>query len=241
MSNYEEIAKPAGKTQAAEVAPVRDRRQDPVPAVKILMGLNIGVYAVGLALGLSPVIQAHAALFPSEVLQGRQLWSVFTYMFLHGGTTHLVMNMLGLMLIGREIEFVLKRRRFFVMYFISGLAGGFGYIVMAALLGNTAPCVGASGAISGVLGALVALYPNQRLYIIFLPWFPMRAWVLGLVLVTVHLFFMFTPYGGRVAYDVHLFGGFAGYLYCLILARKMRRRRSLGGMPAPRPAPAPSP
>ena len=91
------------------------------------------------------------------------------------------------------------------------------------LFGSAFPCVGASGAIMGLLGAIVAIYP-QRIYVLLPLMIPMRAAVLAVMLCLSHIFFILTPYGGHVAYDVHLFGGFMGFAYASVLSRAHRSR-----------------
>ncbi len=193
-------------------------------AVAVLVVLNVLVYVAQFYGGQLIWFLEHLVLRRDKVLAGEQVWTIFTYMFLHGSMAHIVMNMLGLWLLGVEVERSVGAKQFVGLFLLSGLIGGVGFLPGALWSDPTASCVGASGAVAGVLGAVVGLFPNRRLYIVFVPWFPMRAWVLAVVLATIHVFFMFTPYGGPVAYDVHLFGGLVGYFYALVLVRGMKQR-----------------
>lgn len=152
-------------------------------------------------------------LFPRAVLEDGALWTPFTHMFLHGNGMHLGVNMLGLFLLGPDLERTFGTVSFLCLYLLSGLLGGVGYMLISyGLLGQVHPVVGASGAIMGILGAIVAIYP-QRVYVILPLMIPLRASTLAVLMLTAHVFFMFTPYGGRVAYDVHLYGGLTGFAF----------------------------
>lgn len=163
------------------------------------------------------------ALWP-DVFQTSDFWRLLSYGFLHGNLVHLGMNMAGLLLLGSELERMLGWRRFLLLYVLSMVAGGLGFVFWQTFMnaGVSISCVGASGAISGVLGAVVALFPRRDLVFVFLPMVPFRAWVFAVNLALVHVFFMLTPYGGNVAYDVHLAGGLSGFLLAKIWAMRQR-------------------
>ena len=108
--------------------------------------------------------------------------SVLTAMFLHGGWLHLAGNMLFLFVFGNNVEDRLGRLRFLVFYLLCGYAATYGFSLFFA--GSSQPLVGASGAIAGVLGAYLVLFPRARVWslLTFLFFLPMRlpAWlVLG--------------------------------------------------------------
>ena len=142
-------------------------------------------------------------------------WQLITYQFIHQGFGHLLANMLGLYFLGPETERALGTNRFFALYFLSGVLGGLGW----SLLSPYGSCVGASGAIFGILGAYAALYPNREMILIFLPFVPIKAWLFVLLLGAYE--FMHTlsvGAGGHVANAAHLGGGIAGYIYALVVA-----------------------
>jgi membrane associated rhomboid family serine protease len=93
---------------------------------------------------------------------GRQFSHLITSMFLHGSWMHLIGNMWFLWLFGNNIEDSMTRPRFAAFYLICGLAAAFTQV--AANAGSNVPMVGASGAISGVMGAYLILYPRVRVY-----------------------------------------------------------------------------
>ncbi|MBA4348992.1 MAG: rhomboid family intramembrane serine protease [Thermodesulfovibrio sp.] len=88
--------------------------------------------------------------------------SIFTSMFLHGGIFHLAGNMLYLWIFGDNIEDSLGHARFLLFYLFSGIAAV--YIHSVSDPGSTIPMIGASGAVSGVLGAYMLLFPRARVY-----------------------------------------------------------------------------
>src|SRR5512144_941182 len=93
---------------------------------------------------------------------GRQTSNLLTSMFLHGGWMHLIGNMWFLWLFGNNIEDSMTRPRFLVFYLLCGLAAAL--LQVAFEPDSAAPMVGASGAISGVMGAYLVLYPRVRVY-----------------------------------------------------------------------------
>ena len=98
-------------------------------------------------------------------------------MFLHGGWMHLLGNCLFLWVFGNNVEDSMGRVRFLVFYLVCGLAAAFTHVMMDP--GSPVPTVGASGAISGVMGAYLLLYPRVRVRMFFPPFFfiPLPAWL----------------------------------------------------------------
>ncbi|MEW2131320.1 rhomboid family intramembrane serine protease [Streptomyces sp. NPDC005435] len=143
--------------------------------------------------------------------------SVFTSMFLHGGWLHLLGNMLFLLIFGNNVEDRMGHVRYLLFYVVCGYAAGYGFALLNA--DSTDPLIGASGAIAGVLGAYLVLYPKARVWVLvpFLVFLPLRlpAWlVLGF------WFGLQAAYssghgvsgGGTVAYMAHVVGFVAGML-----------------------------
>jgi len=100
----------------------------------------------------------------------RELFTIFTSMFLHGGWLHLIGNMLYLWIFGNNIEDRLGRLPFILFYLAGGVAAAISQVLIAP--GSTVPVIGASGAIAAVLGAYLVLYPRARiLSLVFLGFF----------------------------------------------------------------------
>ncbi len=156
-------------------------------------------------------------------------WQIFTYMFLHdtGLILHLAFNMLGLYFLGPEVERGAGPRHFLVIFFLSGVMGGLGWVMLSPHL-----CIGASGAVMGVIGAFVALYPNERLTIIFFPFYSFRAWMLAAAFIIIELLLMIIRPDSHIAHGVHVGGLITGFIYSLLFVKARRKfRPSRGATP----------
>ncbi|MET7429464.1 rhomboid family intramembrane serine protease [Streptomyces flaveolus] len=143
--------------------------------------------------------------------------SVFTAIFLHGGWLHLLGNMLFLLIFGNNVEDRMGHIRYFLFYVVCGYAAGYGFALLNA--SSSDPLIGASGAIAGVLGAYLVLYPKARVWVLvpFLVFLPLRlpAWlVLGFWfgLQAVYSSGHGVSGAGTVAYAAHVVGFVAGML-----------------------------
>jgi membrane associated rhomboid family serine protease len=141
--------------------------------------------------------------------------SVLTAMFLHGGWLHLLGNMLFLYVFGNNVEDRLGRLRYLLFYLGCGYAATYGFSLFQA--GSTQPLVGASGAIAGVLGAYLVLFPRAKVWslLTFFFFLPVRlpAWlVLGGWFVLQYLYFRGAGLaaGSGVAYGAHVVGFLVG-------------------------------
>ena len=191
--------------------------------------------------GLSGAL-AGWALVPAELTQGLNsptngtlgppaLATLFTSMFLHGGILHLLGNMLFLIIFGNNIEDALGRAKYLGFYLVCGVAAALTQVMASP--GSNVPVLGASGAIAGVLGAYLVLYPNAKVNsLVFLAIFLTRvnlpAWLLlGFWLVS-QFFNQITGAmvqggdRGGVAYLAHIGGFVAGMLLVKILGGKSK-------------------
>jgi membrane associated rhomboid family serine protease len=191
------------------------------PVVKALLAANIGVYLVSLLAGWEP---ARAfGLIPAELLPLR-LYTLVTYMFLHGGFLHLLFNMFGLWMFGSALEFAWGSREFTRYYFICGIGGGIVQTLFS--WGSGIPIIGASAAIYGILLAYGMLWPEQEVYLYGI--FAVKMKYLVGFLVVVSLFMGFGSAGSPVAHFAHLGGMLFGFLYLKLdwrrgsVARKVR-------------------
>lgn len=152
--------------------------------------------------------------------------SFFTSMFLHGDLFHLLGNMLFLWVFADNVEDRMGRGRFLIFYLICGLAAALAQI--AALPSSRVPMVGASGAISGVLGAYMLLFPHARVLTV-IPIFIFLHFIRLPALVVLGMWFLFQvlysvwsdPSRGGVAWYAHIGGFVAG----LVLLRLFLPRR----------------
>ena len=138
-------------------------------ASKILVSINFSIYVLQSISGKEDVFFRLFGLVPSTFVSDLMLWQPFTYMFLHApfyssvGISHILLNMLGLWVFGRELEQAWGKTHFLKYYFITGI--GSGLITYLFQMGSDSPVIGASGAVYGVLLAYGVSYPNRMLYI----------------------------------------------------------------------------
>jgi len=176
-------------------------------------------------------ISVRYGLIPYEVLHGNRLSTFFTSMFLHADLIHLGGNMLFLYIFGDNVEDTFGHMRYLVFYFLSGIAASLAHILFVFnSLESVIPTIGASGAISGVMGAYLVLFPRSRvLTLVLLYWISIVAIpaviFLGLWFVFQFLYGTLTV-GGGVAYWAHI-GGFVAGLFFGAIWRGRRRKRDL--------------
>jgi membrane associated rhomboid family serine protease len=159
--------------------------------------------------------------------QGSQIFHVITSMFLHGSWMHLLGNMWFLWLFGNNIEDSMTRPRFIVFYLLCGLAAALLQVITQPE--SAVPMVGASGAISGVMGAYLVLYPHVRVFT-FLPLgffftsFALPAWMMLVYWFFLQLTGVLTQVGatGGVAFWAHVGGFVAGVVGVKLFARRDR-------------------
>jgi membrane associated rhomboid family serine protease len=163
-----------------------------------------------------PTAQGPACVVARPGYRKIPVLSVLTAMFVHAGWLHLLGNMLFLAVFGNNVEDRFRRIPYLIFYLACGYIAAYGFAFVHP--SSTAPLVGASGAIAGVLGAYLALYPRARVWSLvpFLFFIPLRtpAWlVLGLWFVLQWAYSVGGIAGtGGVAYVAHVFGFVAGLL-----------------------------
>jgi membrane associated rhomboid family serine protease len=163
---------------------------------------------------------------------GRQYMNVLTSMFLHGSWMHLLGNMWFLWLFGNNIEDSMTRPRFVAFYLLTGLGAALAQIV--ADPASAIPMVGASGAISGVMGAYLVLFPRVRVFTLvplgfFITSIALPAWVMLIYWGVLQIFGGVTSIvaqeqGGGVAFWAHVGGFIAGVVFVKIFERSDRVR-----------------
>ncbi len=141
----------------------RPRRFPFVTAAVIL--LNALVFVMELNGGEDFVKQW--SVIPADIVAGKNLITIMTSMFMHGGWLHIIGNMIFLKAFGPEIEDAMGRFRYLAFYLLSGVAASLAQILAQPASG--VPNLGASGAIAGVMGAFLITYPTDRIRTLF--WF----------------------------------------------------------------------
>lgn len=132
----------------------------------ILANVLIFLYEISLPSELSPVFIEHYGAIPIEVLSGTDLYTMLTSMFLHGGWMHLIGNMLFLWVFADNIEAIIGTFNFIVFYIIGGLVASAVHIFFNPY--SNIPMVGASGAISAVMGAYLIMFPASKIKVLVL-------------------------------------------------------------------------
>jgi membrane associated rhomboid family serine protease len=164
--------------------------------------------------------------------------SVLSAMFLHGGWLHILGNMLFLWVFGNNVEDRIGRVRYLLFYLVCGYVAAYGFALTQPNSRET--LVGASGAIAGVLGAYIVLYPRARVtslvpFLFFLP-AQLPAWVvLGSWFVLQWLYFQGAglAQGSNVAYFAHVAGFLAGVVLIILLGGLNKERRPPPSWPPP--------
>jgi membrane associated rhomboid family serine protease len=166
-------------------------------------------------------ITLYLGLVPILVWKKYFLWQLATYIFLHGGFTHILFNLFALWMFGRELENFWGSRKFLFYFFFCGIGAGICTVVFSPY--QFIPVIGASGAIYGILLAFGWLFPNRPIYIYFL--FPVPAKFLVIIYGLIELYASMEGTGGGIAHLTHLGGLLFGILYMAypVIRQKIRR------------------
>jgi membrane associated rhomboid family serine protease len=202
-------------------------------AVTGLILTNVLVFFLELANGPDWALQY--ALVPAAVVNGQQLWTIFTSMFIHAGWLHLIGNMIYLGVFGWDLEkYHMGSLRFLIFYFLCGL--GATALQVAVDPSLDIPNLGASGAIAGVLAGFLLVFPHDNILTIFLVPIPIPVRLSALILIIFWFLFqlvsgvlsMGSLDTGGVAYFAHV-GGFATGLVLVKLFGQPEPRGRWGG------------
>jgi membrane associated rhomboid family serine protease len=201
-----------------------------------LIALNVAIFLFEVSMGeaVEDFIRIYGAV-PKEILTGQDvppagpspLWiQLLTSMFLHGGWLHLIGNMAYLRVFGDDIEDALGRGRYLLFYLGTGVVASLVHIYLSGP-GDTTPSVGASGAISGVLGAYLILFPRRQVHVLLPGLFFYTAQVSALVMLGIWFLLQFlsgfaaltegTVQTGGVAVWAHIGGFIAGAVVAILL------------------------
>jgi membrane associated rhomboid family serine protease len=203
-----------------------------ITVVFIILNIFVFLYQVSLAddavesfigaFSLVPERLFHAGtVLPGPVPVGV---TIFTSQFLHGGLFHLIGNMLYLWIFGNNVEDAMGRFRFIVFYLLCGALAAMTHAFMNPQ--SNIPMIGASGAISGILGAYVLLFPKARVLTLFTLGFFVRLievpaiMVLGFWFVFQFLNALVAQSASGVAWYAHIGGFLAGLVLIILFKRK---------------------
>ena len=192
---------------------------------------SVGAQQAVYAFGLVPAVLTGREVLPLDIAVIPAWATILTSMFMHGGFWHLAGNMLYLWIFGNNVEDAMGHARFFIFYVLCGVAAVFAQVLPNP--GSIIPMVGASGAISGVLGAYMLLYPRARVLlglplgflIVELGRFP-AVWVLAIwFLMQLFMGGLSLTHppgaeGGGIAFGAHAGGFVAGLLLVTLFKRR---------------------
>jgi len=195
--------------------PFNDRNSYDV--VYWLIGINVLIFAATQFLGenVRHMLVLRLSMIPLLIMREGQVWTFFTYMFMHANISHIFFNMFGLFIFGIQIERQMGSKEFLLFYFVTGtLAGIFSFIVYYFTGSFVVALMGASGALYAVQLAYAVFFPNNIIYL----WgiLPLRAPIMVLGFTALSLFFVVTGGGGNVAHLTHLAGFAFGWLFFVI-------------------------
>ena len=208
--------------------PIRDHnpsRTTPV-ITYLLLFINVAVFALMFTLTPESVeeFMFRYALIPSEIVNGQDLYTLLTSMFLHGSIGHIIGNMLFLHIFGDNLEDTLGHIKYLLFYVLSGLVASMLQIVVDP--SSNIPNLGASGAIAGLMGGYLILFPSHRIDVL-VPFagFLNRTTVPAFTMLFYWIIFQFfsgfgqlaAPGTGGVAYFAHIGGFVAGVVLVKIL------------------------
>ena len=189
------------------------------PVVKNLMIIMGMVFL--LQMFVSGWFDLYFGLVPVLVWKKYFLWQLVTYIFLHGGFSHIFFNLLALFMFGGELENYWGSRKFLFYFFFCGVGAGICTVIFSPY--QFVPTIGASGAIYGLLLAFGWLFPNRPILIYFLLPIPAKYFVI--IFGLIEFFSSMGGAGGGVAHLTHLGGLLFGLLYMGYPAIRQKLRR----------------
>lgn len=207
--------------------PVQDFRPTKIfPVVTyVIIAVNVLVFLLEIFLETTENLEwfyYNFAIIPANIVEGKQLYTLITAMFMHGGYAHIFGNMLYLHIFGNNVEDSMGSKRFIMFYLVCGLVASFMQIFIDPA--STIPNLGASGAIAGVLGGYLIMYPTDRIgTLLGYTYVRVPAFFVLLFWFVLQLFSGFLSLGdtstGGIAFFAHI-GGFVAGLILIFLFRK---------------------
>ena len=180
-----------------------------------LIALNVLLFILEIVIGPYPIVQNNEVVNEVVLFLGlntaqlsQQPWTIISSMFVHGGFTHILFNMISLYFLGSFFLRAVGEKSFLAIFFLGGLAGN----ILFVLLAPFSIGIGASGAIFALGGALAVIVPRVPVFILFIP-VPIPLWVAIIIFFSLS----FLP---RIAWQAHLGGLLLGLVAGLIFRRR---------------------
>ncbi len=174
-------------------------------AIKILIGVNAALFFFDALLSLN--LSSLFGLSPKTVIP--MIWQPFSYLFIHGGVWHLLINMLVLWMFGSELESIWGKSQFIKYYLITGVGSGLVWLLFNLSHSNMI-LIGASGAIYGILLAYGMMFPNRTVLLYFVVPVKVKWFVL---FIGVLAFYSSLGAHSNISHLTHLSGMIIGYFY----------------------------
>jgi len=212
--------------------PLRDeatRTKKPPYLTIFLIVINVFLFLITyFSPDFERIVQEYGTV-PSEILRGGNLSTLLTSMFLHAGFLHLIGNMWFLWLFGDNVEHHLGKIKFIIFYLLAGIIASLIHVFTAPAEHLNIPTIGASGAISGLLGGYVILFPKNKIRAFMMLYFrPLIFDVPAFFYVGIWFLYQLLYMTGptSIAYMAHIGGFLAGALLILLVRRKTKKGQS---------------
>lgn len=209
-------------------APQKKKKRNILNSLSVnttLIIINVLLFIIfTILLQLEVLTLDYIAIKPSNIFQGLYLWTFLTSMFMHGNFFHLFVNMFSLVFVGSLIEKIIGKKRYLKFYVIAGLVSGLLFVLASLIITSdfNAYAVGASGALFGLIGLMMFLTPDLKVYIMFIP-IPIKIKYAapGMLIV---LWIISVAGNVPIGNVAHLGGLLAGLGYGFYLRKKYKRK-----------------
>lgn len=153
-------------------------------------------------------------LFPPTFFRYKFFWQPVTYMFVHGSISHLIFNMIAVLVFGMSVEKAIGTREFLLFYFLCGIISGVLSLVTYMILGTWTLLIGASGAIYALLFLFAVVFPRAMIYV----WgiVPVTSPLLVVIYAVLAVFNQLRGGYSSIAHLTHLYGFFVAWIYMVV-------------------------
>jgi membrane associated rhomboid family serine protease len=199
-----------------------------ISANTIIIAINVILFIIfTILLSTNLISLDFIAIKPANIIQGLYLWTFLTSMFMHAGFFHLFVNMFSLFFVGSLIEKIVGKKRYVNFYLLAGIFSSLLFVATSLFIPSdfNSYAVGASGALFGLIGLMMLLTPDLKVYIMFIP-IPIKIKYAapGMLIALWAISIAGNIPLGNIA---HLGGLIAGLLYGLYLRKKYKRKIQL--------------
>jgi membrane associated rhomboid family serine protease len=212
------------------VFPIGDQKipNSPPPFITwllILINVIVFIYELGMPPEARQAFVYNYSAIPNKVLSGDHVYGIFTSMFLHGGWMHIIGNMFFLWVFGDNVETVLGHIRYLFFYLAGGIVASLAHIIATM---NDIPSLGASGAISAVLGAYIVMFPRSQIRtLVFLGFFITTMRISAFIFLGIWFFIQLISSSGGADSGVAWYAHIGGFIFGILIGFVFKRRAKL--------------